>query len=163
MSGGDRAVRGGDVGPSEDAAFWTRFLRGLTGVQLVISDAHPGLQPAIQAVFQGGSWQRGRVHAVRNLLATVPKSVQAMVVAPVRTIFVHPDQRAALPQLAKGRGDAPEPRSAGGHRAAGQGRRPGGLHELSGGAPGTITTVAQPWEPFLHDALGRYRVPEIRI
>ena len=103
---GDREVLGCDVGPSEEAAFWTQFLRGLldrglTGVQLVISDAHRGLQHAIQAVFQGASWQRCRVHALRNLLATVPKSAQAMVAAMVRTIFVHPDKQAALLQLAK--------------------------------------------------------------
>ncbi len=103
---GDREVLGCDVGPSEEAAFWTQFLRGLldrglTGVQLVISDAHRGLQHAIQAVFQGASWQRCRVHALRNLLATVPKSAQAMVAAMVRTIFVHPDKPAALLQLAK--------------------------------------------------------------
>ena len=98
---GDRAVLGCDVGPSEDADFWTPCLRGLldrglTGVQLVSSDAHRGLQHAIQAVFQGASWQRCRVHALRNLLATVPKSAQAMVAAMVRTIFVHPDKPAAL-------------------------------------------------------------------
>ena len=103
---GDREVLGCDVGPSEEAAFWTQFLRGLldrglTGVQLVISDAHRGLQHAIQAVFQGASWQRCRVHALRNLLATVPKSAQAMVAAMVRTIFVHPDKQAALLPLAK--------------------------------------------------------------
>ena len=103
---GDREVLGCDVGPSEDADFWTPCLRGLldrglTGVQLVISDAHRGLQHAIQAVFPGASWQRCRVHALRNLLATVPKSAQAMVAAMVRTIFVHPDKPAALMQLNK--------------------------------------------------------------
>ena len=55
---GDREVLGVDVGDSEDGAFWTAFLqdlkdRGLTGVQLVISDPHPGLSPAIRAVFVG--------------------------------------------------------------------------------------------------------------
>jgi transposase-like protein len=103
---GDRAGLGCDVGPSEAAAFWTQFLRGLldrglTGVQLVISDAHRGLQQAIQAVFPGARWQRCRVHALRNLLATVPKSAQALVAAMVRTIVVHPDKQAALLQLAK--------------------------------------------------------------
>jgi putative transposase len=103
---GDREVRGGDVGPSEDADFWTPCLRGLldrglTGVPRVISDAHRGLQQAIQAVFQGASWQRCRVHALRNLLATVPKSAQALGAALVRPIVVHPDKRAALVQLAE--------------------------------------------------------------
>ena len=64
---GGREVLGCDVGPREEAAFWTAFLRdlkarGLTGVQLVISDAHTGLQQAIRTVLQGASWQRCRVH-----------------------------------------------------------------------------------------------------
>jgi putative transposase len=72
---GDRQVLGIDVGPSEDRAFWTAFLRslvkrGLRGVRLVISDAHEGLKP-ISGVLSGSSWQRCRVHFMRNLLATV--------------------------------------------------------------------------------------------
>ena len=64
---GRREVLGFDVGDSEDGAFWTAFLRslkarGLSGVQLVISDAHTGLKPAIGAVMLGAGWQRCRVH-----------------------------------------------------------------------------------------------------
>ena len=64
---GQREVLGFDVGDSEDGAFWTAFLRslktrGLSGVQLVISDAHAGLQAAITSVLIGASWQRCRVH-----------------------------------------------------------------------------------------------------
>src|ERR671929_41560 len=64
---GQREVLGLDVGPSEDGAFWTQFLRGLvarglSGVKLVTSDAHQGLKGAIAAVLQGASWQRCRVH-----------------------------------------------------------------------------------------------------
>jgi Transposase, Mutator family len=64
---GQREVLGLDVGPSEDGAFWLRFLRGLvarglTGVQLVTSDSHQGLKGAIAAVLQGASWQRCRTH-----------------------------------------------------------------------------------------------------
>ncbi len=64
---GHREVLGFDVGDSEDGAFWTAFLRslktrGLSGVQLVISDAHAGLQAAIASVLIGASWQRCRVH-----------------------------------------------------------------------------------------------------
>ena len=64
-SEGDRQVLGVDVGPSEDRAFWTAFLRslvkrGLTGVRLVISDAHEGLQQAISTVLTGSAWQRCR-------------------------------------------------------------------------------------------------------
>ena len=74
---GDREVVGFDVSHSKDGAFWTAFLRqlvsrGLNGVQLVISDAHEGLKEAIQKVLAGASWQRCRVHFMRNLLAQVP-------------------------------------------------------------------------------------------
>jgi putative transposase len=64
---GEREVLGFDVGPSEDGAFWTSFLRslvarGLSGVRLVTSDAHRGLKGAVEAVLVGASWQRCRVH-----------------------------------------------------------------------------------------------------
>jgi putative transposase len=93
---GEREVLGLDVGPSEDGAFWLQFLRGLvarglSGVQLVTSDAHQGLQGAIAAVLQGAGWQRCRVHFVRNALALVPKAAQQMVAATIRTVFVQPD------------------------------------------------------------------------
>jgi transposase-like protein len=71
---GHREVLGLDVGDSENETFWREFLtalvdRGLAGVRLVISDAHAGLIKAIARCFQGASWQRCRVHAMRNLLA----------------------------------------------------------------------------------------------
>lgn len=101
---GDREVLGCDVGLSEDAPFWTALLRdlkarGLRGVQLVISDAHTGLQKAIRTVLQGASWQRCRVHFLRNCLAQVPKPAQALAATMIRTIFVQPDKKAALGQL----------------------------------------------------------------
>jgi transposase-like protein len=94
---GDREVLGCDVGDSEDGAFWTAFLRslrarGLAGVQLVISDAHQGLVNSIEAVLLGASWQRCRVHFMRNVLAKVPKASGEMVAAAIRTIFAQPDQ-----------------------------------------------------------------------
>jgi len=100
---GQREVLGLDVGPSEDGAFWLRFLRslvarGLSGVELVISDAHQGLKGAIAAVIHGASWQRCRVHFVRNLLALVPKSAAEMVAATVRTVFAQPDATGAREQ-----------------------------------------------------------------
>ena len=103
---GQRERLGLDVGPSEDGAFWVRFLRGLVarglrGVQLVSSDAHEGLKGAIAAVLQGASWQRCRVHFLRNLLATVPKSAQEMVAATVRTVFAQPDAASAREQWRK--------------------------------------------------------------
>ena len=93
---GRREVLGMDVGDSEDGAFWTAFLRGLKtrglgGVQLVISDAHAGLKQAIATVFIGASWQRCRVHFMRNVLAVVPKGNADMVAAAIRTIFAQPD------------------------------------------------------------------------
>lgn len=101
---GEREVLGLDVGPSEDAAFWQGFLRrlverGLSGVRLVISDAHVGLKRAIAEILTGAAWQRCRVHFMRNLLAQVPKAAQPMVSAAVRMIFIQPDQAAARAQL----------------------------------------------------------------
>jgi transposase-like protein len=89
---GHREVLGFDVGDSEDGALWTAFLRplrtrGLSGVQLVISDAHAGLQAAISSVFIGAAWQRCRVHFLRNVLAQVPKGSAEMVAAAIRAIF----------------------------------------------------------------------------
>lgn len=100
---GVREILGVDVGPSEDGAFWLRFLRslvarGLTGVQLVTSDAHEGLRQAIGAVLHGTSWQRCRVHFVRNALALVPKGMQALVAATVRTVFAQPTPEQAREQ-----------------------------------------------------------------
>jgi putative transposase len=93
---GRREVLGFDVGDSEDGAFWTAFLRslkarGLSGVQLVISDAHTGLKAAIGAVMLGATWQRCRVHFLRNVLAQVPRGNAEMVAAAIRTIFAQPD------------------------------------------------------------------------
>ena len=93
---GNREVLGVDVGDSEDGAFWTAFLRslrarGLTGVRLVISDHHLGLKAAISSVFVGSTWQRCRVHFMRNVLSKVPKASAEMVAAAIRTIFAQPD------------------------------------------------------------------------
>ena len=103
---GERRVLGLDVGPSEDRAFWTAFLRslvkrGLRGVRLVVSDAHEGLKHALASVLSGATWQRCRVHFMRNLLATVPHSAREAIAAIVRTIFAQPDHASALAQLKK--------------------------------------------------------------
>jgi transposase-like protein len=103
---GLREVIGLDIGPSEEGAFWLAFLRslvarGLKGVQLVISDAHVGLREAIRAILAGASWQRCRVHFMRNLLALISRDAQQMVAALVRTIFAQPDAASASSQLAK--------------------------------------------------------------
>ena len=65
--------------------------RGLAGVKLVSSDAHPGLVDAIAATLPGACWQRCRTHFMRNLLTRVPKSAQSFVATMVRTIFAQPD------------------------------------------------------------------------
>jgi putative transposase len=103
---GGREVLGLDVGDSEDGAFWTAFLRslkarGLAGVQLVISDAHTGLKAAIAAVMTGASWQRCRVHFLRNVLARVPKGSAEMVAAAIRTIFAQPTGHEVVAQVDK--------------------------------------------------------------
>jgi putative transposase len=97
-------VLGLAVGDSEDRSFWTTFLRslrarGLGGVRLVISDAHEGLRQSIEAVMLGASWQRCRVHFLRNVLAKVPRGSAEMVAAAIRTVFAQPDAAAVADQL----------------------------------------------------------------
>ena len=93
---GFRESLGLDVVTAEDGAAWLAFLRslvarGLSGVKLVSSDAHPGLVEAIAATLPGAAWQRCRTHFMRNLLTRVPKSAQSLVATMVRTIFAQPD------------------------------------------------------------------------
>ena len=100
---GKREVLGIDVGTSEDGASWLSFLRslvvrGLSGVELVTSDAHQGLRTAIATVFGGASWQRCRTHFMRNLLTRVPKSAEGLVATTVRTIFQQPSAEAVHAQ-----------------------------------------------------------------
>ena len=92
---GRREVLGVDVITSEDGSGWTAFLRrlverGLSGVELVISDDHQGLKAAIAEELPGSSWQRCRSHFLRNLLTKVPKSAQDLVATLVRSIFAQP-------------------------------------------------------------------------
>ncbi|OKI58009.1 IS256 family transposase [Micromonospora sp. CB01531] len=101
---GQREVLGLDVASDEDGAGWLAFLRsltarGLTGVRLVISDAHAGLVQAIGVALPGASWQRCRTHYLRNLLTKVPKSAQPWIATLVRTIFDQPDGDAVQAQF----------------------------------------------------------------
>ena len=97
---GKREIVGLHIGPSEAEPFWTSFLRdlvrrGLSGVKLVVSDAHEGLKAAITRVL-GATWQRCRVHAMRNALAYVPKGQHTMVAAAIRQAFIQPDHAGAV-------------------------------------------------------------------
>src|SRR4029078_13089031 len=103
---GGREVLGLDVTSDEDGAGWLAFLRsltarGLSGVRLVVSDAHRGLVDAIGATLPGASWQRCRTHYLRNLLTKVPKSAQPWVATMVRTIFDQPDATSVADQFGR--------------------------------------------------------------
>ena len=96
---GRREVLGMAVGASEAEPFWTTFLRSLTrrglrGVKLVISDAHEGLKKAAAKVL-GATWQRCRVHFMRNALAHAPKGQRQMVAALIRTVFAQETEKEA--------------------------------------------------------------------
>lgn len=97
---GYREVIGVDVVETESRESWTHFLRGLVsrglhGVKLVVSDAHEGLKAAIATVCTGATWQRCRVHLMRNILAHVPHSRKAEIAAAVRGCFEQPDASTA--------------------------------------------------------------------
>ena len=93
---GRREIIGLGIGPSEAETFWTEFLRslkarGLGGVRLVISDAHTGLKAAIARVFEA-TWQRCRVHWMRNALAHVSRGQHTVIAAAIRQAFDQPDR-----------------------------------------------------------------------
>jgi putative transposase len=99
---GTRELLGLATGPSEAEPFWTEFLRslsrrGLRGVKLVISDSHVGLKAAIARVFKA-TWQRCRVHFVRNALAHAGKGQRQMVLALINTVFAQETAEAAHEQ-----------------------------------------------------------------
>jgi len=99
---GRREVLGMDIGPSEAETFWTEFLRklrrrGLRGVKLVISDAHEGIKAAVGKLMNA-SWQRCRVHTMRNALAHAGKSSRRVVSAFIATAFAQDSAEAAKAQ-----------------------------------------------------------------
>lgn len=101
---GEREVLGCAVGDTETEDFWSEFFRslrtrGLRGVRLITSDHHEGLKNAIAKCFVGAGWQRCRVHAMRNVLAKVPKADAEMVAAAIRTIFAQPSAEAVSAQF----------------------------------------------------------------
>ena len=99
---GRREVLGMDIGPSEAETFWTAFLRklarrGLRGVKLVVSDAHEGIKAAVSKVLSA-TWQRCRVHFMRNVLAHAGRSGRRVVSAFIATAFAQDDAEAAKAQ-----------------------------------------------------------------
>jgi putative transposase len=102
---GRREILGMDIGPSEAETFWTEFLRkltrrGLRGVKLVISDAHEGLKAAITRVLCA-TWQRCRVHFMRNLLAHAGRNGRRVAAAFIGTAFAQEDKLSARLQWRK--------------------------------------------------------------
>jgi putative transposase len=101
-SDGRREVLGMDIGPSEAETFWTAFLRkparrGFRGVKLVVSNAHEGIKAGISKVLNA-TWQRCRVHFMRNALAHAGKSGRRVVSAFNATAFAQKDAEAAKAQ-----------------------------------------------------------------
>jgi putative transposase len=99
---GQRQVLGMKVGASEAEPFWTEFLRSLTrrglrGVKLVISDSHEGIKAATAKVLKA-TWQRCRVHFMRNALAHAPKAQRRMVSAAIATVFAQESAKEAHAQ-----------------------------------------------------------------
>jgi transposase-like protein len=104
-TGGKRSILGVSVSLSEAEAHWRDFLgslhaRGLHGVKLVVSDAHAGLKPALDARLTGVPWQRCQFHLAENAMAFVPKTtMRKAVVASPRAVFDAPDRPEAERQL----------------------------------------------------------------
>lgn len=101
---GRREVLGLQVATSETGPAWNAFFadlvaRGLTGVQLVTSDAHAGLKDAIGANLPGASWQRCRTHYAANLMSVTPKSMWPAVKAMLHSVYDQPDAQAVNAQF----------------------------------------------------------------
>jgi putative transposase len=137
---GRREVLGMAIGASEAETFWVEFLRklkrrGLAGIKLVISDAHEGIKAAVARVFRA-TWQRCRVHFMRNALAHAGRSGRRVVSAFIATAFAQDHADAAKAQVAPGCRPGPaQAAEARGASRRGRGGRPG-LHDLPEGAPG---------------------------
>jgi putative transposase len=103
---GHREILGCKVATSETGAAWNAFFadmvaRGLRGVKLVTSDAHPGLVEAIAANLPGAAWQRCRTHYAANLMSTCPKSAWTGVKALLHSVYDQPDADAVHAQFDK--------------------------------------------------------------
>jgi len=101
---GRREILGISIGSSETESAWKQFLRqlvdrGLSGVQLVISDAHKGLKKAMRQVLTGTTWQRCKVHFQRNIADHVPNSAEDRVNDMVRSVFEQPTPKHCRVQM----------------------------------------------------------------
>jgi transposase-like protein len=101
---GHREILGLHVTTSEDGAGWLGFFRdlvarGLTGVRLVTSDAHPGLVAAVGATLPGAGWQRCRTHYAANLMSVTPKTSWGWVKALLHSVYDQPDAPAVHAQF----------------------------------------------------------------
>jgi putative transposase len=101
---GHREILGVDVSSAESHTSWLTFLRGLTarglaGVSLVTSDAHPGLVAAVAATLPGAGWQRCRTHYAANLMQVTPKSSWGWVKALLHSVYDQPDADAVHAQF----------------------------------------------------------------
>jgi transposase-like protein len=101
---GHREVLGMRVATSETGAAWNEFFadlvaRGLTGVRLVVSDAHTGLVEAIAANLPGAVWQRCRTHYAANLMSITPKSLWPAVKAMLHSVYDQPDATSVQAQF----------------------------------------------------------------
>jgi putative transposase len=101
---GYREILGLQVTSAEDGAGWLAFFRdlvarGLSGVKLVTSDAHPGLVAAIGATLPGASWQRCRTHYAANLMSVTPKSAWGWVKALLHSVYDQPNAKAVHEQF----------------------------------------------------------------
>src|SRR5215213_4040614 len=101
---GHREILGLQVTSAEDGAGWLGFIRdltarGLTGVQLVTSDAHRGLVEAIGATLPGAAWQRCRTHYAANLMSATAKSAWGWVKALLHSVYDQPDADAVHAQF----------------------------------------------------------------
>ncbi len=143
---GRREIIGLDVGEAETEAFWREFLRslvkrGLTGVQLAISDAHPGLKAALAQVL-GCPWQRCSVHFLRDCLGHARKDQHGLLAALIRPLFNQPDREAASAALTSG-GRAARTAAAEGSGVA-RGGRGGRARLLLPSPPSTGASSAPP-------------------
>jgi len=97
---GRRSILAAEVVHSENESDYSDLFkrlqeRGLTGVQLVVSDDHQGLRKAVDRYFQGASWQRCQVHFMRNLLSKLRKNDRGWVMASLKDVFRAPDRQQA--------------------------------------------------------------------